>query len=907
MAYRFQTGPGPQKRVFRRLAVLLLGIGAGASALADSTALTVTGATRGTSDGPVTMQFPVTRSGDLGYDAILDFHTVDGSAIAGTDYTAAAGRIVIPAAGTSATIPVTLGADTGSGPSLAFQLRLDGAVGIGPVPGFAAQQLFATGSSPASVTSADVNGDGRADLIVANYGDSSISVFLNTTAPGAATPSFSAQPPFACVAGANPYSVATADINGDGKPDLVVANFSDTVSVLLNTTVPGAATSSFASQQPFTTGTNSTSVAAADVNGDGKPDLIVANILENTVSVLLNTTTAGAATPGFATQQAFATDAGPASVTTADVNGDGKPDLIVANIYDTVSVLLNATPAGAATAVFATQQPFPAGRTPNSVAAADVNGDGRPDLVVANFDDNTVSVLLNSMAPGAGAPVFATQRAFATGTGAVSVTTADANGDGKPDLVVANFDGTVSVLRNTTAPGAATADFGAQHVLATGATPYAVAAADIDGNGKPDLIVANFDDDTISVLTNTTTPGAATPNFAGPQVFAAGASPASVAAADVNGDGKSDLVIANYADTTVAVLLGTTAPGAATPGFAAPQPFATAAGTSPYSVATSDINGDGKPDLVVANFSDTISVLLNTTAPGAAPPSFGAQQAFATGTNSASVTAAEINGDGKPDLVVANLLNASISVLFNTTAAGATTASFAPQQAFATGSGPASVAAADVNGDGRLDLIVANSNNTISVLLNTTAPGAVIPGFAVQQTFAAGTTPASVAAVDVNGDGRPDLVVANFDDSTVSVLLNTTVPGATTPAFAAQQAFATGAGPDSVTTADVNGDGKPDLIVSNFHDDTATVLLNTTTPGATSVGFAALPPLATGGTPYSVATTDVNGDGMPDLMVANNADNTVSVLLNTQYRALIAGNAATGTIVHDYVLASGFD
>ena len=177
--------------------------------------------------------------------------------------------------------------------------------------------------------------------------------------------------------------------------------------------------------------------------------------------------------------------------------------------------------------------------------------------------------------------------------------------------------------------------------------------------------------------------------------------------------------------------------------------------------------------------------------------------------------------------------------------------------------------AADVNGDGKPDLIVANENgNTVSVLLNTTAPGAATPSFATQQTFATGSVPVSVTAADVNGDGKPDLIVANSNDDTVSVLLNTTAPGAATPSFAAQQTFATGSGPIAVTAADVNGDGKPDLIVANQNGNTVSVLLNTTAPGRPRPASPPSRPSPRAAAPFAVTAADVNGDGKPDLIVA---------------------------------------
>ncbi len=352
--------------------------------------------------GMVDMDFTVTRSGDLTSQITVGYTTVAGTAQPNTDFTPTTGTTTIASGSATATIGIPIFNDgVYNNPGLNFSVELTGITNVvGPPVTLAGKTDFATGSQPESVTAADLNGDGKPDLIVANVVSDTVSVLLNTTAPGATTPSFGAQTTFAT--GLNPLSMTAADLNGDGKPDLIVANYnSNTVSVLLNTTAPGATTPSFAAQQTFATGTEPRFVTAADLNGDGKPDLIVANLSSNTVSVLLNTTAPGATTPSFAAQQTFATGSAPASVTAADLNGDGKPDLIVANrSANTVSVLLNTTAPGATTPSFAAQTAFATGTLPESVTAADLSGDGKPDLIVANGNSNTVSVLLNTTVPG---------------------------------------------------------------------------------------------------------------------------------------------------------------------------------------------------------------------------------------------------------------------------------------------------------------------------------------------------------------------------------------------------------------------------------------------------------------------------------------------------------------------------
>ena len=232
-----------------------------------------------------------------------------------------------------------------------------------------------------------------------------------------------------------------------------------------------------------------------------------------------------------------------------------------------------------------------------------------------------------------------------------------------------------------------------------------------------------------------------------------------------------------------------------------------ATGTNPRSVAIGDLNGDGKPDLVVANYVSTVSVLLGDGAGG-----FGAKTDFATGPGPISVAIGDLNGDGKPDLVVANTTSNTVSVLLGNGAGG-----FGAKTDFATGSVPYSVAIGDLNGDGKPDLAVANDSKTVSVLLGDGAGG-----FGARTDLATGGNPLSVAIGDLNGDGKLDLAVADFGSNTVLVLLGNGAGG-----FGAVSGFATGSGPYSVAIGDLNGDGKLDLAVANTFSNTVSVLLNT--------------------------------------------------------------------------------
>jgi hypothetical protein len=346
--------------------------------------------------------------------------------------------------------------------------------------------------------------------------------------------------------GARPYSVAIGDIDGDGKADIVTANqTANTVSVLRNT---GSGSSlSFATKVDFTTGPTPFSVALGDMDGDGKLDIAIVNRGDNTISVLRNTGSVG--NLSFAAKTDFATSVLPWSIAIGDMDGDGRPDLAVANLgANSASILRNTSSVGSLS--FDNKIDLTTGATPRAVAIGDIDGDGKAELVTANQGENSVSVFRNT--GSAGTISFAAKTDFTTGQAPLSVAIGDLDGDGKLDVSAGNFtDNTVSVLRNTSSVG--TLGFAAKTDFATGSAPSGVAFGDIDGDGKPELAITNQTAFTISLLRNTSSIGSL--NLTPKVDLATGQNPFSLAIGDLNNDGKLDFATADYSDNTVSVLV----------------------------------------------------------------------------------------------------------------------------------------------------------------------------------------------------------------------------------------------------------------------------------------------------------------------------------------------------------------
>ncbi|MGH9381859.1 MAG: FG-GAP-like repeat-containing protein [Thermoanaerobaculia bacterium] len=660
-------------------------------------------------------------------------------------------------------------------------------------------------------------------------------------------------------------ALATADVNGDGDPDIITGNDnSANFSVLLSDGDGGFAD---AVDYPVTGEISlfSVVVAIGDATGDGFADVVATGFNATTIEVF-----AGDGTGTFAAPILVPLGNGdvPSAVVTADVNGDGNQDILTSDGGDnTISVLLGDGDGG-----FSTAESFATGAFPNGLAVAEVTGDGHLDVITSNFEGDGVSLLA-----GDGSGQFAAPQPLSIGADAtpLSVTVADATGDGVPDIVTANqfggggfpppeTPGTVSVLAGDGAGGFDEA----QQISLEGALGRAqeVAVGDVTADGEPDIVAARPIDNTVTLLA-----GDGAGGFAAPTDVPAGFGPNPIAIEDVTADGHLDVITANAVSSNVSILPGD---GAGNVGF----PGNHDVGQAPYSVVSVDLNHDGHPDVATANaFSNDVSVLINDGVGG-----FAGAVNHGVGNFPNWITHGDIDGNGDRDLITANF-GGDVSVLLGDGAGG-----FAEAMHFSVGEGfvsPYAVAVADIDDNGHQDVATANtdgfSTHSVSVLLADGA-GSFLEPMVIE---GAAQTPQSIALEDVTGDGNVDILVTSFDTAEVALLAGDGAGGFDTPAH-----FATDVGPVFVVVSDVTTDGNLDLITLNHTAQSVSVLAG---DGAGGFGVAdhfaifdvegvpcTVNPDADCPWAWGLAVADVTGDGAPDIATANTNNNTLSVLPN---------------------------
>jgi FG-GAP-like repeat/Abnormal spindle-like microcephaly-assoc'd, ASPM-SPD-2-Hydin len=703
---------------------------------------------------------------------------------------------------------------------------------------FAPHVDYPVGSAPTGIAVGDFNGDGKLDIVIVyGFNDARVAVLL-----GNGDGTF--KPFQSTVAGVQGGSIAVGDFNGDGKLDVAVSDNSIGVDIML-----GKGDGTFQAPVGYATAADPRMVVVADFNGDGKLDLATTNAGSETISVLLGN---GNGTFQTHKDNSTAKAASCISLAVGDLRNDGRHDIVAGcQALGLVGVLLSN-----GDGTFKAIKTYTVSIGVTDVAVGDFNGDGKPDVAVTNGGTN-VSVLT-----GSGTGTLKAAVTFGTNFGPTGVVAVDLNGDGKADLVTANsgspfgvITANVSVLlSNGKSLFAARTDYKIGGATGNGAY-NGIAAADLTGNGKPDLIVPITYSDEVSILMNK---GKGT--FAAPVNYQLPTEVLGVVAGDFNNDGKADIAVMNFGGTgSISVLLNS---GTGTFSAATSYPI------NGYGngIAVGDFNKDGNLDIVATDGTNsTVSVLLGNGT--GAFPSFAT---YPTGSSPIAVTVGDFNHDGWPDLAVANQLGQTVSILINKADGSGT---FLPKVDYTIPAGPISIATGSFRGNGTLDLVVATNSAFpgIEVLLgnNDGTFQTAVPYDTMNNAYA-------VTVGDFNKDGNLDLAVSIVNPGNNFAWVEV-MPGVGDGTFGAGVTLATGALPYGIVAADFNGDGGLDLATGNGttagDSGSATVLLNEPVIGlapssltfaAQKVGTTSAAQVVTvdnpGVTPLKVTSIAISGD-----------------------------------------------
>ncbi len=653
-------------------------------------------------------------------------------------------------------------------------------------------------------------------------------------------------------AGAGTYEGLLADLDGDGKVDVVtVDNIDGKLGVFRNVspTTGAVSTASFAGYSNVYTGGDPEHIRLADMNGDGLPDIIVTNQYSNKFTVLINTSTSGNIT--FQAQTGFTAGlnvvaSGIYFITTADVNGDGKPDVVMVTnsaMNKNVTVIPNTSTGGQLS--FGPEVDFLGTTGVTSLSVGDLDNDGLPEIVVSSGD---VTIYHNT-STSAGIN-FDAITPITKSTQPVTVSLGDVDNDGKLDIVEANpapastpSTGSISIYHNQSTPG--NLSFAVNVDFATGVPTLPIAFNDMDGDGMPDIILTGGIQ--TQILRNLTTGNSISLS---PPVNIPINLPNWFGIADINGDGKPDLVTTGYNFFNVYQN----------------DPLSTVVLTPPTISSFSPQAGVAGADVTINGTNFNTNTTGNIVF-------FGATKGAVTAASSTQLTVKVPVGASYQPIAVTNtstnLSCYSSNSFIPTFQSDGKPVNFDPKVNFNTSTGPEAFAIGDIDGDGKPDLVLANYNsNTISVFRNVSTSGSITASsFAPKIDFATPTNPTTITIGDLNFDGKPDIIVGCAGTTnSLSVFRNTSTSGSIT--MAPIMNFMGIAGVNLVKVADANADGKPDIVAVLADNEVVFYINKTTGPNVDS--FSLIKDnlvLATDTGPSGLGIGDFDGDGKLDLVV----------------------------------------
>ena len=596
--------------------------------------------------------------------------------------------------------------------------------------GFNASTLLQTGSGPHRITTGDMDGDGNLDIIIVNETGTSATIFY-----GDSKRHFTQQ-----ILGSwgAPDSIAVGELTNSGRLDVVIGGERETVYV-------NQGGRKFKQTGNFQPGFHSDSIVIADINSDGKGDVISVSQHESVMNTLFGF---GDGTLDDNTNDivTYGLSGGATSLLLQDVNGDNIKDAIVSYAGSpAISVLI-----GTKDGHFLARTDSVIASPADHIVTAELNNNGDVDLLGISSASSTVVLFYGNPGIALGVPT-----PFPVGNSPTGIAVGDLNGDGSPDLVTANtVDNTISVLLGST-----NGNYGSRTDFSVGlnAAPRRIKLADFDNDGNLDAATVNSGTNSVTVLL-----GTGTGIFGAQANYPAGTSPTDLVIADLHNTTTPDIAVAAPGSGSVLTLINS-GTGTFTAGTSIPI-----AGT-PFAIAAGNLENNGNQDLVVSEFTGNKIAVLHNDGAG----NFTIKAEYAVGKKPDAIAVGDFNHDGFPDIAVANFGSGSVTVLLNDgtgnftvsqtviiAGKGSTTANQA------TSVQPVAILATDITGDGSLDLITTNNEGSISVLV-----GNRVGQFLTQSTLTDASGPSETAAADMNGDGRIDLATADKTISAVTVRL----------------------------------------------------------------------------------------------------------------------------------------